>query len=175
MLTTLPLPCQKCYKQVKKGGGDCVDCNKFFCENDSIKVEVGKTEGKTLYGVRCYECQKNNIGYECGTSKLWESCENQKKPLARCAKCKKFIYKKEEAKEVNPVMSCGMLGFDIWCLKCCDKYKYWTTLKRVKTPMEYELEKRCWYCKKALDQEAFKKYKEIKFLLCKECREKELK
>ena len=69
MLTTLFSPCQKCYKQVKKGGGDCVGCNKFFCEKDSIKVEVEKMENKTLYGVRCNECEaKLNLkrlkGYE---------------------------------------------------------------------------------------------------------------
>ena len=78
-MTTLPPPCQKCYKPAMetKRGGDCVDCNKFFCENDSIKVEVGKMEGNTLYGVRCKKCQKNNA--ECGTSGIIKNemtCKN---------------------------------------------------------------------------------------------------
>ncbi|CAG8456944.1 27255_t:CDS:2 [Gigaspora margarita] len=47
-----------CYKPAMetRGGGDCVDCNKFFCEKDSIKIKVGEMEGKTLYGVRCKDC-----------------------------------------------------------------------------------------------------------------------
>lgn len=56
-MTTLPPPCQKCYKQVKKGGGDCVKCYKFFCQKDSVKIEVDKIEGKILYGIRCKECE----------------------------------------------------------------------------------------------------------------------
>ena len=49
-------------------GGDCVGCNKYFCEKDSIKVEVGKMENKTLYGVRCKECEAklNKEIYERG-------------------------------------------------------------------------------------------------------------
>lgn len=65
MLTTLTPPCQKCYKPAMetRGGGDCVDCNKFFCENDSIKIKVGEVveEDKSLYGVICKECEAKRL------------------------------------------------------------------------------------------------------------------
>jgi len=77
----------------------------------------------------CFNCGRNHRGrYEPknGVGLLCKKCKDKEieKALARCAKCNKFIYKKEEAKEVNPIASCGILGFDIWCLNCCDKYKY---------------------------------------------------
>ncbi len=35
-------------------------------------------------------------------------------------------------------MSCGEYFFAIWCLECCEKYEYWTTLKYIETPREKE-------------------------------------
>src|SRR5205809_412032 len=101
MLTTLPLPCQKCYKQVKKGGGDCVDCNKVFCQNDSIKVEVGKMENKTLYGVRCNECEAKMKYKDCKLKEI-KGCEGIKEELRE--KEKPIILLDEYEREPKP---CG--------------------------------------------------------------------
>jgi hypothetical protein len=59
MLQLLP-PCFKCGKRLDDLYGCVSGCGRKFCQKDSVKIEVGKIEGKTLYGIRCHECQKKN-------------------------------------------------------------------------------------------------------------------